>query len=107
MTDPEVPEPVAPDPEHAKRAVRSLRSAIASVPFYAKAGVAAPPEDVPLEEALRTLPLLTRDKLRLTLPKAWMPEGRDMKAELASGRLSVVETGTGDARMRFAARPIA
>ncbi len=93
--------PVAPDPEHAKRAVRSLRSAIASVPFYAKAGVAAPPEDVPLEEALRTLPLLTRDKLRLTLPKAWMPEGRDMKAELASGRLSVVETGTGDARMRF------
>lgn len=93
--------PVVPDPEHAKRAVRSLRSAIASVPFYAKAGVAAPPEDAPLDEALRALPLLTRDKLRLTLPKAWMPEGRDMKAELASGKLSVVETGTGDARMRF------
>lgn len=92
--------PAAPDPEHEKRAVRALRSAIANVPFYAKAGMIAPPEDAPLAEALRALPLLTRDKLRLTLPKAWMPEGRDVKADLASGKLAVVETGTGDARVR-------
>lgn len=92
--------PAASDPEHAKRAVRALRSAIATVPFYAKAGLAPPPEDAPLHEALRGLPLLTRDKLRSTLPKAWMPEGRDVKAELASGELAVVETGTGDARVR-------
>ncbi len=93
--------PPAPDPEHAKRVVRALRSAIATVPFYAKAGTVAPAEDAPLDEALRALPLLTRDKLRLTLPKAWLPEGRDVKAELASGKLAVIETGTGDVRVRI------
>lgn len=90
----------ARDPDHERRVVRALRTAIATVPFYAKAGLATPAEDAPLAEALAGLPLLTRDKIRPTLPKAWMPEGRDAKRELASGALAVVETGTGDARAR-------
>ncbi len=44
-----------------------------------------------LDDALRTLPLLTAAKIRPTLPKAWLPEGRDAKAELASGKIAIVE----------------
>jgi phenylacetate-coenzyme A ligase PaaK-like adenylate-forming protein len=92
--------PVTRDPEHSRRVVDALRSAIATVPFYAKAGYSAPPEGASLEEALGALPLLTRDKVRPTLPKQWVPEGRDLKSELASGTISVIEMGTGDSRMR-------
>ena len=93
--------PVSRDPEHAERVVRALRSAIGTIPFYRKAGYAAPPADGPLAEALGALPLLTRDKIRTTLPKAWVPEGRDVKSELASGKIAVVDNGTGDARIRI------
>ncbi len=89
------------DAEHGARTVRAIRSALAHVPFYVKQGVAAPAEDAPLEVALSSLPLLTREKIRPTLPKAWLPDGRDAKEELASGRLVVLETGTGDARVRI------
>jgi hypothetical protein len=92
--------PVTRDPGHSRRVVDALRSAIATVPFYAKAGYRAPAADASIDDALTALPLLTRDKVRPTLPKAWVPEGRDLKTELASGTLSVVEMGTGDARMR-------
>lgn len=89
------------DAEHGARTVRAIRSALAHVPFYVKQGVAAPAEDAPLDAALSSLPLLTREKIRPTLPKAWLPDGRDAKEELASGRLVVLETGTGDARVRI------
>lgn len=92
--------PVTRDPGHSRRVVDALRSAISTVPFYAKAGYVAPPEGASLDEALAALPLLTRDKVRPTLPKAWVPDGRDVKSEIASGTLSVIEMGTGDARMR-------
>lgn len=92
--------PVTRDPGHSRRVVDALRSAITTVPFYARAGYVAPAEGAALEEALSGLPLLTRDKVRPTLPKAWVPEGRDVKTEIASGTLSVIEMGTGDTRMR-------
>jgi hypothetical protein len=86
--------------DHAARTVRAIREALARVPFYAKQGLAAPDEGSLLDEALAKLPLLTRDKIRATLPKVWLPEGRDAKAELAAGKIGVVETGAGDARVR-------
>lgn len=92
---------VAPDGEHAARAVRAIRGALAHVPFYAKQGLAAPSEDTALDGALAALPLLTAARIRPTLPKMWLPEGRDAKAELASGKLAVVETGLAEARVRL------
>ena len=89
------------DDEHALRTVRAIRAALATVPFYAKQGLPAPAEEGPLGGALAALPLLTAAKIRPTLPKAWLPEGRDAKAELASGRLAVVETGLAEARVRL------
>jgi hypothetical protein len=92
---------VAPDAEHAQRTVRAIRGALANVPFYAKQGLAAPSDAAALDGALAALPLLTAAKIRPTLPKAWLPEGRDAKAELASGKLAVVETGLAEARVRL------
>jgi hypothetical protein len=92
---------VGPDAEHALRTVRAIRGALANVPFYAKQGLVAPSDGAPLEGALAALPLLTAAKIRPTLPKAWLPEGRDAKAELASGKLAVVETGLAEARVRL------
>ena len=90
------------DEDHAGRTLRAVREAIGRVPFYAKGGWKAPAEGDggALEEALGRIPLLTREKMRATLPKAWLPEGRDVKAELASGRLEVVEIGASDTRAR-------
>ncbi|HSO34600.1 MAG TPA: hypothetical protein VLT33_18830 [Labilithrix sp.] len=89
------------DAEHASRTVRAVRASLASVPFYAKQSLLAPAEGTPLEGALAGLPLLTAAKIRPTLPKAWLPEGRDAKAELASGKLAVVETGLAESRVRL------
>lgn len=91
---------VAPDGEHAARTVRAIRAALATVPFYAKLGLASPSEEASLDATLATLPLLTAAKIRPTLPKVWLPEGRDVKAELASGKIAVVETGLAEARVR-------
>jgi phenylacetate-coenzyme A ligase PaaK-like adenylate-forming protein len=91
----------APVAGHEAMAIDAIRAAVTRVPFYAKQSLPAPEPGEPLDDALRKLPLLTRDKIRTTLPKAWLPEGRDAKAELASGALSVVETGAGDGRWRF------
>jgi len=87
--------------EHALRTLRAIRGALATVPFYAKQNLASPNESASLEGALAALPLLTAAKIRPTLPKAWLPEGRDAKAELASGKLAVVETGLAEARVRL------
>jgi phenylacetate-CoA ligase len=92
---------VAVDGDHASRTVRALRTALASVPFYAKQSLTAPDADAPLDRALASLPLLTAAKIRPTLPKAWLPEGRDAKAELASGKIAVVETGLAESRVRL------
>ncbi|MDB4939199.1 MAG: hypothetical protein JWP87_6171 [Labilithrix sp.] len=91
----------ARDGEHALRTVRAIREALANVPFYSKQALSAPTEAAPLDGALAALPLLTAAKIRPTLPKAWLPEGRDAKAELASGKLAVVETGLAEARVRL------
>lgn len=90
------------DTEHAGRTLGAIRRALASVPFYAKqnlGGLVA--DDASLDTALARLPLLTREKVRPTLPKVWFPEGRDAKAELASGAVSVVEAGTAASRVRI------
>jgi len=89
------------DAEHAQRTMRAIRGALASVPFYAKQGLVAPSEDAPLDGALAALPLLTAARIRPTLPKAWLPDGRDAKAELAAGKLTVVETGLAESRIRL------
>ena len=97
----EIPARVAKDAEHAQRTVRAIRGALASVPFYAKQGLSAPAETADLDGVLAALPLLTAAKIRPTLPKSWLPEGRDAKAELASGKLAVVETGLAESRIRL------
>ena len=90
--------------EHDARARGAIKRALATVPFYAKQGLAAKLEadldHAPLPELLPRLPLLTRDKIRPTLPKQWFPEGRDAKTELASGAVSVIEVGAGASRVR-------
>ncbi len=89
------------DLEHEPRTDRAIRAAIANVPFYAKQGLALPPEGAPLADLLAAIPLLGPARIRPTLPKAWVPDGHDVKAELASGKLVVVETGLGESRVRI------
>jgi hypothetical protein len=79
----------------------AITRAITTVPFYARQGLGTGlAAGAPLEEWLRHLPLLTRAKIRPTLPKVWFPEGRDAKAELASGAISIVEVGSAASRVR-------
>jgi phenylacetate-CoA ligase len=94
-----MPSPVPPprDPEHDARALSALTRAFREIPFYAKRG--APPDPgQTLAEALAKTPLLFKNHIRTALPKQWVPAGRDVKAELASGDLELVETSgsTGD-----------
>jgi hypothetical protein len=95
----------ATDPQHAARTLRAIRGALSTVPFYAKQNLTARADDAAspdaMHRALAALPLLTAAKIRPTLPKAWLPDGRDAKAELASGKLAVVETGLAEARVRL------
>ncbi len=78
------------DPEHESRALGAL-AASARIPFYAKRG--SPVEGAPnLRDALSSTPLLWKKDLRATLPRQWVPAGRDVKAELASGEIELVET---------------
>ena len=93
-------EPIAPskDLEHETRAAAAVGRALRDIPFYAKRG--GPPVDPKdtLGDALAKTPLLFKTHLRSALPKHWVPAGRDVKAELASGELELVETSgsTGD-----------
>src|SRR5689334_16106197 len=86
------------DPEHESRALAAVGRALTAVPFYAKQNLRA--DGGSLAEVLSRLPLLTRERIRPTLPKAWFPEGRDAKAELASGTVSVIEAGAAESRVR-------
>lgn len=97
----ELDAPLARDVDHTSRTLRALRAALTGIPFYAKQALPPPEESVPLEQALSALPLLTASKIRPTLPKAWLPAGRDAKAELASGKLAVLETGVAESRVRL------
>jgi phenylacetate-CoA ligase len=89
------------DEEHERSTAAAIRTAVGSVPFYAKQGLTLPDDGAPLADVLAKAPLLTRDKIRTTLPKMWLPDGRDAKSELASGKLAVVETGSAESRWRF------
>lgn len=84
---------------HEARTLDAIRAAARDVPFYAKQGLSLGDGD--LATSLGALPLLTREKIRPSLPKAWLPTSRDAKTELASGRIAVMENGTGDARVRI------
>lgn len=87
---------------HEDRVRAAIARAFAAVPFYTRQpSLRAPEPSEPLETYLPALPLLTRDKLRPTLPKAWFPADRDAKAELAAGKIAIVESGIGDARARL------
>jgi phenylacetate-CoA ligase len=95
------PEP-RPDPEHEARAVEAVTRALREIPFYGKRGHVPPAPGTPLADALRALPLLFKKDIRATLPKQWVPAGRDAKAELASGELELVETsGSTGERLRI------
>jgi phenylacetate-CoA ligase len=60
-----------------------------------------PPSGAPLDAVLGALPLLFKSDVRSTLPKQWVPEGCDAKAELGSGALELVETsGSTGERLR-------
>lgn len=93
--------PLSRDREHESRTVSAVERALASVPFYSKQDLAGRiGGGGTLESVLARLPLLTRERIRPTLPKVWFPEGRDAKAELASGTVSVVEAGAAESRVR-------
>jgi hypothetical protein len=94
-------EPLSRDPDHEPRALDAIKRVLRSVPFYAKQDLAGRIENAgSLAEALPQLPLLTREKIRPTLPKVWFPEGRDAKAELARGSLSILDAGSPESRIR-------
>jgi phenylacetate-coenzyme A ligase PaaK-like adenylate-forming protein len=96
------PERPAPDPEHEARTVAAVARALREIPFYQKRGHAPPPPGTPLREALARLPLLFKNDVRPTLPRQWVPAGRDVRAELASGALELVETsGSTGERLRI------
>ena len=81
------------DAEHDARVRAAIAYAYERIPFYAKkrpkpeAGAGAS-----LADLLAGVPLLWKHQLRTTLPKEWVPEGRDVRAELASGEIELVET---------------
>ncbi|HEX8796296.1 MAG TPA: hypothetical protein VF765_35340 [Polyangiaceae bacterium] len=94
------PEPRA-DPEHEPRTVSAIARAMRDIPYYQKRGDVPPARGLSLDAALSRIPLLTKKELRATLPKQWVPAGRDVRAELASGALELVETsGSTGERLR-------
>lgn len=98
------PEPTVPrvDAEHEARAVLAIARAFREIPYYKAKGRTPPEAGVTLAEALAGIPLLTKQDIRATLPKQWVPQGRDAKAELASGEIELVETsGSTAERLRI------
>jgi phenylacetate-CoA ligase len=96
------PEEPRPDPEHEARTVRAIARALRDIPFYKKRGDVAPDAGSPLGTVLARLPLLLKKDVRATLNKQWVPAGRDVRADLESGALQLVETsGSTGERMRI------
>ncbi len=95
------PDRPRPDPEHEARAVEAIARASRDIPYYRKRGDASPARGGGLAGALAGLPLLFKSDVRATLPKQWAPPGRDVRADLASGALELVETsGSTGERLR-------
>lgn len=93
MARPELTPPPR-DAEHEARALGAITRALKQTPFYVEGAKPRPiPEaGVALDDALSKLPLLFKRDIRATLPKHWVPAGRDAKAELLSGDIELVET---------------
>jgi phenylacetate-CoA ligase len=91
-----------PDPEHEARVARAIARAQRDIPFYRARGDAPVAVEAPLARTLSGFPLLRKSDVRSTLPKQWVPAGRDARAELASGALVLVETsGSTGERLRI------
>jgi phenylacetate-CoA ligase len=97
------PDHPSPDAEHEARTASAVARALRDIPFYRKrSGSFAGEPSVPLGRALSTLPLLRKADVRATLPKQWVPDGRDTRAELAAGLIDLVETsGSTGERLRI------
>jgi len=84
--------------EHDRHAAEAISRALRETPFYGRHREAAGQD---LGALLGRLPLLFKKDVRAALPKAWLPTGRDVRAELASGELELVETsGSTEDRLR-------
>jgi phenylacetate-CoA ligase len=92
----------SPDSNHESRTVEAIARALDDIPYYRSRGSAPPSATTsPLAGVLARLPLLLKKDLRSTLPRQWVPAGRDTRAELASGVLELVETsGSTGERLR-------
>jgi phenylacetate-coenzyme A ligase PaaK-like adenylate-forming protein len=94
----------APDVDHERRAAAAVARALREIPYYQKRWPAlARTVDpalplAPLSALLARLPLLHKKEVAATLPRQWVPAGTDVRAELESGALELVETSgsTGD-----------
>lgn len=88
------------DPEHETVALEGIRRSLGAIPFYAKHRELTHAHS--LGDMLAELPLLFKKDVRSALPKAWVPAGRDPRAELAGGDLEMVETsGSTEERLRI------
>lgn len=84
-----------PDPEHEAHLAAAIARAHREIPYY-QAKRPAP------HTAAAPWPLLTKGDVRGTLPKQWVAPGRDLKADLASGAIELVETsGSTGERLRI------
>ncbi len=104
MALPPVSEKAVPetDSEHEARAVAAISRAFGDIPYYRQKGRPVPEAGTSLESVLAAIPLLLKQDVRATLPKHWVPVGRDAKAELASGEIELVETsGSTSDRLRI------
>lgn len=96
------PDDPRPDAEHEPRAAEAIARALRDIPFYRTRGDAVPALGTALASVLPRVPLLTKKELRATLPRQWAPPGRDVRADLASGALELVETsGSTGERLRI------
>lgn len=87
------------DADHEARAIEAVVRAADQIPFYVRrGGVVRGPT---LASTLSTIPLMFKKDVRAALPKAWVPDGRDVRAALESGELELVETsGSTEDRLR-------
>jgi phenylacetate-CoA ligase len=81
-----------PDPDHDTRFALSLARAAREIPYYQRR-TAPRPGELPV--------LLTKKDVASTLPKLWVEAHRNVRAELESGSLELVETsGSTGERLR-------